>query len=100
LNLVALVLLTTPVSAFAEEMAHGADSGKGIGLIGAAIAIGLAALGGTLAQGRAVSSGLEAIGRNPGAKGSLFVPMILGLVFLESLVIMAFVIAFLIQGKV
>ena len=60
--------------------------------IGKAIAISLAALGAGLGQGRAVASAMEGIGRNPAAAGKLFVPMILGLVFMESLVILSFVI--------
>lgn len=65
-----------------------------------AIAIAFAALGGTISQGKTASSALEAIGRNPGAAGQLFTPMILGLVFIESLVIFSWVIAFMLVGKV
>lgn len=101
-NVAILALLTqfVPMMAFAEEV-HGATGAneKGVGLLAAAIAIGLAALGGTLAQGRAVTANLEAIGRNPGATGNLFVPMLLGLAFIESLVVISFVIAFTIAGK-
>lgn len=75
--------------AFAESAA----GETGIVAIGAGVAIGLAALGGTLGQGKAVSSALDSIGRNPGAQGKIFVPMLLGLAFVESLVIIAFVIA-------
>ena len=59
-----------------------------------AAALGLAALGGTLAQGRAVSSALEGIARNPEAQGKIFTPMILGLAFIESLVIFALIYRF------
>ncbi len=65
----------------------------------AAIAIGLAALGGTMAQGKAASAALEGIARNPEAQGKIFTPMILGMALIESLVILGFVIAFMIQGK-
>ncbi len=68
--------------------------------IAAAIAIGLAALGGTMAQGKAASAALEGIARNPEAQGKIFTPMILGMALIESLVILAFVIAFMIQGKI
>ena len=86
LGLVSLV----PSLAFAQEAEK---SGGSIVGLGAAITMGLAAIGGTVAQGMAVSSGLEAIGRNPGASGKLFTPMLIGLAFVESLVILAFVIA-------
>lgn len=63
--------------------------------IASAIAIGLAVFGGTSAQGRAASSALEGISRNPSATDKMFTPMILSLALIESLVILAFIIAFL-----
>ena len=65
----------------------------------AAFAIGVAAFGGAYAQGRAVSAALDGIARNPGASGKMFVPMILGLALIESLVIYAFVIAIMLTLK-
>ncbi|MDP3275839.1 MAG: ATP synthase F0 subunit C [Deltaproteobacteria bacterium] len=66
----------------------------------AGLAIGIAAFGGALGQGRVASAALEGIARNPGAASKLGTPMILGLALIESLVLYAFVIAFLMQGKV
>jgi F-type H+-transporting ATPase subunit c len=86
-----LFLAATPFMAFAEGAEAAAKSD--LYAIAAAIAIGVAAFGGTFAQGKAVSSALESIGRNPSASGNLFVPMLLGLAFIESLVVLAFVIA-------
>ena len=65
-----------------------------------AIAIGLAALGGGLGQGRAVAAALEGICRNPNAAGKVLVPMLLGLAFVESLVIFALIIAFTLGGYI
>ena len=65
----------------------------------AAVAIGLAALGGALGQGRAAASALEGIARNPDASAKIFTPLIISLALIESLVIYALVIAFLLQGK-
>jgi F-type H+-transporting ATPase subunit c len=65
---------------------------------GAGFAIGLGVLGGTLGQGRAASAALEGISRNPGAAARIQTPMILGLALIESLVLLAFVIAFFLQG--
>lgn len=62
--------------------------------LGAALAIGLAAFGGALGQGRTATAALEGIARNPAAQGKIFVPMIIGLALIESLVLYAFVIAF------
>jgi len=74
--------------------------GSGILALSAAIAIGLAALGGTLGQSKAAAAALEGIARNPEAQNKIMTPMILALALIESLVIFGFVIAFLIQGKI
>ena len=97
LSLLAFAAVVMPQVAFAAE--GEAASGGGIFAIGAGVAIGLAALGGTLGQGKAISSALESIGRNPSAQGKLFIPMLIGLAFVESLVIVAFVIAFQLAGR-
>ncbi len=67
---------------------------------GAGFAIGVGVLGGTLGQGRAASAALEGISRNPGAAARIQTPMILGLALIESLVLLSFVIAFFLYGKV
>ena len=67
--------------------------------IGMGLAIGLAALGGGIGQGRAAGAALEGIARNPNASDKVFTPMILGLSFIESLVIFALVIAFMLYGS-
>ena len=66
----------------------------------AAFAISIAAFGGALGQGKAAAAALEGIARNPGAQNKIFTPMILGLALIESLVIYALIIAFLLQGKI
>ncbi len=84
----------------AEEITQtGAELKKWLGF-SAAFAIGVAALGGALAQGRAAAAALEGIARNPGAKSAVFTPMILGLALIESLVIYALIIAFMLVGKI
>lgn len=99
-NLVAAAALMSivPATAFAQEHAATAD-GRGLIGLAAAIAMGIAALGGTMAQGKAVTSALDSIGRNPGAAGKLFLPMILGLAFIESLVVVSFVVAYGLSGQ-
>ncbi len=72
---------------------------NGLIALASALAIGLAALGGTMAQGKAASAALEGIARNPEAQGKIFTPMLLGMALIESLVILGFVIAFMIQDK-
>ena len=64
------------------------------------LAIGIAALGGGIGQGLAMRGALEGIARNPNATDKIFTPMIIGLALIESLVIYALVIAFMLQGKI
>ena len=68
--------------------------------LAAGLGIGIAAFGGALGQGRAAASALDGIARNPGAADKMFTPMILGLALIESLVIYALIIAFILQGKI
>ena len=70
-----------------------------LGAVAMAFGMGLAVLGGGLGQGRAAAAALEGICRNPNAVDKVFTPMLLGLAFVESLVIFMFVTAFLIYGK-
>lgn len=98
LSLLATSFVAT--SAFAQE-GHEAGGGElAYGLMAAALGIGVAAFGGALGQGRAAAAALEGIARNPSASDKLFTPMILGLALIESLVIYALVISFMILGKV
>ena len=82
----------------------GGHEGSGDGVFGlalsAGLAIALAAFGGAIGQGKAAAAALEGIARNPGAAGKIQTPMIIGLALIESLVIYALVIAFLLQGKI
>ena len=80
--------------ALAQDMEYtveGATDWKGAAM---AIALGLAAVGGALGQGKAISAALEGIARNPSAQDKIFTPMILGLAFIESLVIFTLVYKF------
>ncbi len=93
------IAFIAPVTAFAQEV--GADSYKSLGLaLGAGFAIGIAAFGGAIGQSRAASAALEGIGRNPGAADKLFTPMIIALALIESLVIYALLIAFMLYGAI
>lgn len=91
LTVVALCVLA-PVAFAAEGFT---DPGAALKGFGAAIGLGIAVVGGALAQGRTASAALEGIARNPGASDKIFTPMILGLALIESLVIYALLIAFI-----
>jgi F-type H+-transporting ATPase subunit c len=92
-------MVMAPAFAFAAEGGAAGGLESGMIAIGAGIAIAVAVLGAGLGQGKAVAAALEAIGRNPSAAGQLTTPLIIGLVFMEALGILAFVVAFLLQGK-
>ena len=96
LGFVTAALFFTAVPAFAQDAAAG---NRGWYALAAAIAIGVGALGGALGQGKAAASALEGIARNPAASGKIFVPMIIGLALIESLVIYCLIIAFGLSGK-
>jgi F-type H+-transporting ATPase subunit c len=97
---IALIAFVAATPAFAQDAAAAAvSSSHGMIALAAGLAIGLAAIGGALAQAKTASSALEGIARNPAAQPKIFVPMIIGLALIESLVIYAFVIAFLLVGK-
>ena len=62
--------------------------------LGAGLCIAIAAFGGALGQGKTAAAALEGIARNPSAQPKIFVSMIICLALIESLVLYAFVIAF------
>ncbi len=90
--------LFVSASAFAES--GGDSSNYGTFAIAAAIAVGLPAFAGALGQGKAAAAALEGISRNPGASGKIFVPMILCMALIESLVLFGLLMAFILSGKI
>jgi F-type H+-transporting ATPase subunit c len=62
-------------------------------------ALALAALAGAFGQSKAVHSALEGMARQPEAAGQIQTAMIIGLAFIESLVIYVLVISFILIGK-
>lgn len=65
--------------------------------LGAALAMGLGAIGPGIGIGLIGSKAMEAIGRNPEAAGTVQTNMILGIAFAESIGIFALVVALLIK---
>ncbi len=88
-----------PDASAATEGGLGEMAKMGLG-IGAGIGIGIAAGVAGIGQGIATASALDGIARNPGASAKIQTPMIIGLALIESLVIYALLIAFLLQGKI
>ena len=93
-------LFTASVAAFAQQPAAAATAAAAKGFDGhylAHIALGLAALGGGIGMGKAIASASEGIARNPQASGNIRTTMILGLAFIESLVLYVLAVAFAIK---
>lgn len=85
---------TNDAAVAAEEAAAAAPS---LTSIGAAIAIGLGALGGAIAMGMAIAKAMDGIARQPEADGKIRSTLMLGLVFIETVVIYALIVAILIM---
>jgi F-type H+-transporting ATPase subunit c len=81
------VAFLAPAMAFAEEAGTAAAGGRPYYAIAKGFAVGVAALGCALAQGKIVGTAVDGISRNPGASGQIFTPMLLGVAFVETLLI-------------
>jgi F-type H+-transporting ATPase subunit c len=97
--------LILSISLFSTSLfANGNGGGESFNYIGyaiaASIAIGFPALGGGIGQGRAAGEALAGIARNPGASGKIFVPMILCMALIESLVLFGLLVSFIFIGKI
>ncbi len=88
MTLAALLLATPAFAQGADAASQWVPLAAGLGM---ALASGLCGLG----QGRATASATEALARNPGARPGIFIFLILGLAFIESLALFTFVIIFI-----
>jgi len=90
-GLVGFFMVSGIAMVFAQENAEAASSTPASILqwlgLGGAIGLGIAAAGVGMGQGKAVGAAMEGISRNPQAQGQMFGPLILGLAFMEALVI-------------
>jgi F-type H+-transporting ATPase subunit c len=86
----ALAVLCLAVPAFAD----GGATAISLVPIGAGLGMGLAAGLCGLGEGKAVGSAVEALARNPGARGGIFTFLVLGLALIESLTLFTLVIVF------
>jgi F-type H+-transporting ATPase subunit c len=90
LSLLAITMMTMPAYAQGGAAAPATNWVAIASGFGMAIAAGLAALG----QGRVGGSACEAMARNPAARPAIQLALILGLAFIESLVLFTLVIIF------
>ncbi len=102
--LVAVAILTdlTPAvtaeasEAETTETVAAASDPTGDKAMAAGIAIGLAAAGGAVAMGIAIGKAEESIARQPEVKGDVRTTLMLGLVFIETAIIYALIVAILV----
>lgn len=74
------------------------DLGAGAAL-GAAIAVGLAALGAGIGDGMVTGNAVQSLARQPEARGSIMTTMFISVGLIEAMPIIAVVIAFMLMGK-
>jgi len=79
---------------FKEDASMNTDA---IRLLASAFAIAVGAIGPALGIGMIGSKAMEALGRNPEARGAIFVPLILSLAFAEAIAIYALVVGLIIK---
>jgi F-type H+-transporting ATPase subunit c len=70
-----------------------------VGLLAAAIAVGLGALGAGIGNGLIISKTVEGIARQPEARGALQTVMFIGVGIVEAVPIIGVVIAFIVLNK-
>ena len=92
------LLALVGTSAFAQEPVTTAPAGVRWGVVAASFVLGIAAAAGAIGQARAIAAALEGTARNPSAGPMIRITMIIGLALIESLVIYALVLAFVIRN--
>ena len=84
----------------AAQATASAASGRGLGLIGAAIAAGLAVLGAGIGIGRIGGSAVDGMARQPENSARIQTAMIISAALIEGVALFVAVIAFLIQSNI
>jgi F-type H+-transporting ATPase subunit c len=73
---------------------------EGIRMLAAGLAMGLGAIGPGIGIGILGYGAMQALGRNPEARGAIMTNMILAIAFAEAIGIYALIVAILIAGKI
>lgn len=84
---------TTSQTTASEQISENSTGSKALA---AGLAIGLAAAAGAVAMGIAIAKSVEGISRQPEAEGKIRTSLMLGLVFVETAIIYALIVAILI----
>ena len=100
LNYFTIILFSImPIIAVSNNPTH-ITYNYGLFAIAGSFSISLASCVGAIAQSMTARTALEGTARNPEASGKLFVPMILALALIESLVLFTLLIAFSVMSKI
>jgi F-type H+-transporting ATPase subunit c len=89
----------SPIMANSNTSSH-ITYNYGLFAIAGAFSISLTSCIGAIAQSMTARTALEGTARNPEASGKLFVPMILALALIESLVLFTLLVAFSVVSKI
>ena len=92
----AVLLSTEETAAVEEDSKENEDNTKGTKAIAAAIVVAVAAAAGAVGMAVAISKSAEGMSRQPEAAGKINSAMMLGLVFIETAIIYALIVAILI----
>lgn len=98
-KILTVILLTLSIVMMLAPLAFAAADGSGdsqvqaMAVIGASIAIGLAAFGAAIGMGIGLGKACEGVARNPSVSGKIMTTLIVGLALIESLCIYALLIA-------
>lgn len=95
-SMLALALLAVPAMAQGAGAADNESTVAAYKALAAGLGFGLAAGLGGLGQGKIGAAAVEGAARNPGAAGTVQTMMIIGLALIESLVLFALVIVFVV----
>lgn len=94
------VAMLLPLVSFAEEATHAAAPSAANWIsLAVGLGIALAVMAASTAQGRIAASFMEGAARNPGAVGQMRTPLILSLIFVETLVLFTVLIVLMLVGK-
>lgn len=105
LFIVMMLMMAIPTVSFAEESGAAVQVAQEEGnvqdstgnkALAAGIAVGLAAAAGAIGMGIAIAKSVEGISRQPEAEGKIRSSLMLGLVFVETAIIYALIVAILI----
>jgi len=92
--ILALASLTTFAQESAAAAAHSGMSDKAASFWAAGMGMGFAAAIAAFSQSRGIAASVTATARNPQAGGRIFTMMLLGLAFIESLVLFTFLVCY------